>query len=495
MTFSELISFCNPVSVIGQGPDEIGMLCQDSRKVTPGDTFIAIRGISSDGHNYIDAAIEKGATVIISEKKSGDLNNIVQIIVNDTRSLIGPLAQKLAGNPAEKLTIVGVTGTNGKTTVATLIWQVLTELGQPASLLGTVEKRFNRSKSIDSALTTADPIEIALDMKKMVQMGSKFLAMEVSSHALDQQRTDGIPFYIAVFTNLSHDHLDYHKTEEHYAAAKKKLFDSLDPTGWAITNVDDPQGEWMTKDTAAKVLGLSFKKHSTVQANIIKADAEGTQIDIEDLQMKTSLIGNFNAYNAVQALLASTALGFDGTHIAESFENCKGAPGRLERVNNNSNPVNEPIVLVDYAHTPDALENVSQTLADLKKEDQQLIILFGCGGDRDKTKRPKMAAIAEKHGDRVIVTSDNPRTEKPEAIIEEILAGFSDLSNVYRDPSRKNAIEKAVLEASEHDIILIAGKGHETYQEINGERSHFDDREVARAALGKRIAPKATGGA
>lgn len=495
MTFSELISFCNPVSVIGQGPDEIGMLCQDSRKVTPGDTFIAIRGISSDGHNFIDAAVENGATVIISEKKSSDLDNIVQIIVNDTRSLIGPLAQKMAGNPADKLTIVGVTGTNGKTTVATLIWQVLTELGQPASLLGTVEKRFNRSKSVDSALTTADPSEIALDMKKMVQMGSKFLAMEVSSHALDQRRTDGIPFYIAVFTNLSHDHLDYHQTEENYAEAKKRLFDSLDPSGWAITNVDDPRGEWITKDTAAKVIGISFEKHSTVQADIVKSDSAGTQIDIEDLQLKTSLIGNFNAYNAVQALLACTALGFDGSHIAESFENCTGAPGRLERVNESADPENDPIVLVDYAHTPDALENVSQTLANLKKEGQQLTILFGCGGDRDKTKRPKMAAIAEKYGDRVIVTSDNPRTEKPESIIEDILTGFSNQSDIYHDPSRKNAIEKAIFEASEHDLVLIAGKGHETYQEINGERSHFDDREVARTALSKRPSPKPTGGA
>lgn len=495
MTFSELISFCKPISVMGQGSDEIGLLCQDSRKVTPGDTFIAIGGGSSDGHDYIKAAVENGATVIITEKKSTDIDNVAQIIVTDTRSLIGPLAQKFAGNPAEKLTIVGVTGTNGKTTVATLVWQVLTELGQPASLLGTVEKRFNKNTRVDSSLTTADPIEIALDMKKMVQMGSKFLVMEVSSHALEQQRTDGIPFYVAVFTNLSHDHLDYHKTEERYAEAKKKLFDSLDPTGWAITNVDDPRGEWITKDTQAKVIGISFKKHNTVQADIVKADAGGTQIDIEDLQLKTSLIGKFNAYNAVQALLTITALGFDGNHVAESFENCTGAPGRLERVNENNSADHEPVVVVDYAHTPDALENVSQTLADLKKEGQQLIILFGCGGDRDKTKRPKMAAIAEKYGDRVIVTSDNPRTENPESIIKDILTGFSNLSNIHHDPSRKLAIEKAILEASENDIVLIAGKGHETYQEINGERSHFDDREIARAALSKRPSPKHNGGA
>ncbi|WP_340103733.1 UDP-N-acetylmuramoyl-L-alanyl-D-glutamate--2,6-diaminopimelate ligase [Rhodohalobacter sp. 8-1] len=494
MTFSELITFCNPVSVIGQGPNEIGMLCQDSRKITPGDTFIAIRGISSDGHKYIKKAVKNGATVIICEEKTTDLENVVQIIVKNTRSLIGPLAQKMAGNPGDELTIIGITGTNGKTTVATLIWQVLTDLGQPASLLGTVEKRFNRTQSADSALTTADPIEIAGDMKKMVQMGSKFLVMEVSSHALAQQRTNGIPFYVAVFTNLSHDHLDYHKTEKHYAKSKKKLFDSLDATGWAITNVDDPYGEWITKDTAAKVIGLSFEKHNTVQADIVKSDASGTQIDIEDLQLKTSLIGKFNAYNAVQAVLALTALGFDGSHIAESFQRCTGAPGRMERVNESPEPVGEPIVVVDYAHTPDALENVSQTLASLKQEGQKLTILFGCGGDRDKSKRPKMAAIAEKYGDRVIVTSDNPRSEDPEAIIKDILAGFKDLSAIHHNSSRKEAIEQAILEAGDNDIVLIAGKGHETYQEINGERSHFDDREEAREALKKRASSKTAGG-
>lgn len=495
MTFSELITFCNPISVTGQKPNEIGLLCQDSRKVTPGDIFIAIRGLSSDGHKFIKKAVSNGATIIISEEKSADVDNVAQIIVKDTRSLIGLLAQKMEGNPAESLTIVGITGTNGKTTVATLVWQVLTDLGQPASLLGTVEKRFNRTQSADSALTTADPIEIARDMKKMVQMGSKFLVMEVSSHALEQQRTAGIPFYAGVFTNLSHDHLDYHKTEENYAAAKKKLFDGLDSTSWAITNVDDSYGEWMVKDTRAKIIGLSFEQHSTVQANVVDADATGTQIDIEDLQLKTSLIGRFNAYNAVQAVLALTALGFDGSHIADSFASCTGAPGRMERVNSEPSPEDEPIVVVDYAHTPDALENVSKTLAGLKKEGQKLTILFGCGGDRDKTKRPKMAVVAETYGDNVMVTSDNPRTEKPETIIEDILAGFSNRSAVSYDPSRRAAIEKAVMDASDGDIVLIAGKGHETYQETDGERSHFDDREEARAALQKLKSMKSAGDA
>ena len=495
MTFSDLISFCNPESVIGQGPNEIGDLHQDSRAITPGDIFIAIRGLSSDGHDFIQKAVEKGATVIISEERRDDIEGVVQLIVKNTRSLIGPLAQKLAGNPGESLTIVGVTGTNGKTTVSTLIWQVLTDLGQPASLLGTVEKRFNNAQRIESSLTTADPIEIARDMRKMVDMGSRFLVMEVSSHALEQKRTDGIPFYVAVFTNLSHDHLDYHETFEEYAAAKKRLFDLLDSSGWAIINTDDSYGKWMVHDTDARVIGLSMESPNTVYANIVNADATGTQIDIEDLQLETSLIGTFNAYNAVQALLAITALGFDGSIVAESFKRCNGAPGRLERVTIDAESRDEPTVIVDYAHTPDALENVCSTLASLLKEDQKLTVLFGCGGDRDKTKRPKMARVAEKYGDSVMVTSDNPRSEVPEKIIEDIIAGFSDASRISSEPSRKQAIERVILEAGNSDIVLIAGKGHETYQEINGKRHHFDDREEARKALEKRRQAKDSGGA
>lgn len=486
MTFSELISFCKPKTVVGQGPEEIGTLHQDSRKVIPGDIFIAIKGINSDGHRFIKKAVENGAAVVICEKKQKNFKNLVQIIVEDTRTLVGPLAQKLAGEPGKNLTVVGITGTNGKTTVATLVWQVLADLGQPASLLGTVEKRFNKMSATESSLTTADPIEIARDMKKMVEIGSKFLIMEVSSHALEQQRTDGIPFYIAAFTNLSHDHLDYHETEERYASAKKRLFDTLDPSCWAITNVDDARGEWMTSDTPAKVIGLSFKKPSTVHANIVQSDAKGLQVDIEDLQLKTPLIGTFNAYNAVQALLISTALGLDGTHVAESLETCTGAPGRMERVNASDSLESEPIVIVDYAHTPDALKNVSQTLAELKKEDQLLFIVFGCGGDRDKTKRPEMAAIAEKYGDRVFVTSDNPRTEDPQSVIDDIFKGFKEQRGIYSDISRGDAIRRAISEASTQDIVLIAGKGHETYQEINGVRNHFDDREVAAKALETR---------
>ncbi len=483
MTYPELISFCKPISIEGSAPKEIGNLCQDSRKVTSGDVFIAVKGITSDGHTFIETAIKNGASVVISEQEVKSRNkDIAVLVVDDTRLLMGPLAQQMAGNPAEKLTIAGVTGTNGKTTVSTLIWQALTKLGQPASLLGTVEKRFNK-KAGESALTTADPVEIAQDMKQMVQIGSKYLVMEVSSHALEQKRTEGIPFYVAVFTNLSHDHLDYHETMDRYASAKKILFDSMNSSGWAISNFDDPLGEWITSDTSARVLGISFEKHATVHANIVRSDTKGIQVDIEDLQLKTPLIGTFNAYNVVQALIACTALGFDGKHVAKALESCTGPPGRMERVNDAENLEQEPVVIVDYAHTPDALKNVSKTLSDLKENTQNLVIVFGCGGDRDKRKRPEMAKIAAEFADRIIVTSDNPRTEDPEAIIEDILTGFDDKSAVQSIPLRRDAINRAISEASAADIVLIAGKGHETYQEINGFRNHFDDRKIAREAL------------
>jgi len=485
MTFAELITFCKPLSVHGKAPEELGHLTQDSRSVAPGDIFIAVKGHSADGHSFIETAAQKGASVIISQKKDVPSKETALLVVNDTRSLIGPLAQEMAGQPAKQLTVVGVTGTNGKTTVATLIWQVLSKLQQPASLLGTVEKRFNETRG-DSALTTADPIEIAKDMSRMVEMGSKFLVMEVSSHALEQKRTDGIPFYVSIFTNLSHDHLDYHETMDQYAQAKKKLFDSMESSGWAISNFDDPLGKWIVSDTTARTLGISLNSHATVYARIVQADESGIRVDIEDLQLKSPLIGTFNAYNAVQALVACTALGFDGIHVANALESCSGAPGRMERVNARENLETEPVVIVDYAHTPDALENVSRTLRELKEESQKLTILFGCGGDRDKNKRPKMAKIAEQYADRIVVTSDNPRSEDPKLIIDDIVAGFHSKTVFYSHPSRKEAIHHAVGEASPHDIVLIAGKGHETYQEINGSRNHFDDREIARYALKKR---------
>lgn len=485
MTYQELITFCNPLSETGTAPDKLGKLCQDSRTVEPGDVFIAIEGYQTDGHRYIDAAIEKGAVVVITEKDISTKNDVSIIKVSDTRALLSPLAQKFAGNPAQKLTIIGITGTNGKTTVATLVWQILEKMNINVALLGTNSKVIN-SKKFESRLTTSDPIELASDMIKMVESGCKYLVMEVSSHALHQKRVNGIPFEVGVFTNLTHDHLDYHKSMEEYASAKKILFDKLSQTGWAVVNADDLYADYMVGSTPAKILDFSFKGKGLINAEVEKAFASHTELNVEGVKITTPLIGDFNARNVVQALMICTALGFDGQTVAAHLSDCKGAEGRLEKVNSPSLTKNRPLVVVDYAHTPDALKNVASTLAKLKQPGQRLIIVFGCGGDRDKSKRPEMAKIAETFADLVFVTSDNPRSEEPGKIIEDIKAGFSSGYNFKSITSRREAIEAAISECDENDIVLIAGKGHETYQEINGIRSHFDDREEARRALNSK---------
>ncbi len=482
ITFQEVLNFIEPISVSGSPPERMGKLCQDSREVRKGDLFIAVKGVTSDGHNFIWEAVERGASVVIAETED-PLNEVCRIVVDNTRELLGPLAQFFAGNPAGKMTVVGITGTNGKTTVATLVWQILTAMNKKASLLGTVEKRI-LTESYPSQLTTADPIELAEDMRQMAEAGSRYVVMEVSSHALHQKRVKGIEFDVAAFTNLSHDHLDYHESMNDYAESKRKLFNQLTDRSWAITNADDARGLWMVNSTPANVLSFSFHGKGLINASMISSSPEGNHIKVDETDLFSPLAGRFNAYNVTEALLICTALGLDGAEVAKILAGCKGAPGRMERVDVSiSDKDNGPQVFVDYAHTPDALDNVSSTLKEISKQGQKLTIVFGCGGDRDPSKRPQMAGIAEKYGDKIYVTTDNPRTEKPQDIIDQILTGFSDLSTVQSIVSREEAIERAISEAGPDEIVLIAGKGHETYQEVHGLRSHFDDREVARRAL------------
>ncbi|MDX1586039.1 MAG: UDP-N-acetylmuramoyl-L-alanyl-D-glutamate--2,6-diaminopimelate ligase [Balneolaceae bacterium] len=485
MNYDELIKVCKPLSVSGKEPKRLGKLRQDSREVKPGDIFIAISGTKADGHDFIDEAIDRGAAVIISEKDLEEEDTFAALRVKNTRKLLGPLAQKMAGNPADQLTVIGITGTNGKTTVATLIWQLLTRLNHKASLLGTVETRILKEK-YKSRLTTADPIELAEQMRKMVDAGSRYLVMEVSSHAIDQKRVRGIRFNIGIFTNLSHDHLDYHPSMSDYASTKKKMFNKLGSDSWAITNADDERGEWIVNSTPAKVLSFSFKGKGLIQATILESDATGMRISVDETEFRTPLVGRFNAYNVVEALLACTVLGIDGSKAGKTIPICKGAPGRMERVNNERQIDDQPIIFVDYAHTPDALKNVLSTLKELKEKNQELTVIFGCGGDRDKSKRPEMAGVAESLANNIIVTSDNPRTENPDEIIDDILLGFTDRSAVNVISSRETAIRKGVATANAGSIVMIAGKGHETYQEINGERIDFDDREIAADALKRR---------
>lgn len=485
MTFDELIKLCKPIDVSGPEPETLGALTQDSREVRDGSVFIAVKGTQVDGHLFIENAISKGASVIICEESVYSSEDVCIMEVAGTRSLVGPLAQAFEGYPAQDLKIIGITGTNGKTTVATLTYQLLMELGGARpSLLGTVAKRID-DKELDSLLTTSDPIELAEDMRRMVDANSTHLVMEVSSHAIDQQRIAGINFTVAAFTNLSHDHLDYHDSLQEYAKTKKRLFDELDHDAWAVINQDDEKGKYIALDCPARIIDFSFQKAISYDCKIVSNTSKGLELSIDGVPFQSSLAGTFNAYNVAEAVFICKALGYEFTTIGRALKSAKGAAGRLERVEL-SEKENQPVVLVDYAHTPDALRNVLSTLSDLKTKSQKLHVIFGCGGDRDKTKRPKMAQIAETFADIITVTSDNPRSEDPETIIEEITAGFESGQPVNRITNRREAIQQAIKEADPQTMILIAGKGHETYQEIKGKRHDFDDRKIAMEALKKR---------
>lgn len=478
MNFEKLISLCHPLAIQGDYPEIVGNLVLDSRKVEPGDIFIAIKGYKSDGHRFISQVSEKGASAAIVEKFDPEAA-LTQLLVANTRELTGILAQEFEGNPAEKLKVAGITGTNGKTTVATLIYQVLRQCSQPAALLGTAATFINDEKQT-SRLTTPDAIELAQIFKKAADENCRFAVMEVSSHALNQHRTSGFDFTVAGFTNLSHDHLDYHLTADAYASAKKMLFDGLSEYATAIVNTDDQRGEFMLKDCKAGIKRYGF--FNGQGDKIIQNNSGGLIIEVEGMRIKSQLFGEFNAYNLALAFHACVALGCSKKEAADALSGAPGAPGRMEKVLFDS-PVSLPVILIDYAHTPDALKNVLKTLCDVKKQDESVHVLFGAGGDRDVTKRVVMAKHAEEYADFITVTSDNPRSEEPEAIIDDIFEGFSQTDNVIREADRKEAIIKTITRADAKSIVLIAGKGHETHQEVKGVYHHFDDKTIALEAL------------
>lgn len=480
MNLEQLIQFIQPVRKSCSGsPAEAGPLVQDSRKVTPGAVFIAIRGTRYDGHDFLNQAVQNGAAVIICETSyTADTSGVCVLEVENTTRLVGPLAQYFNDNPHLKLKIAGITGTNGKTTTATLVYQVLSASGKKVSLLGTVSKIIGGTAA-ESSLTTPGPIELAADMKATADSGSEYLIMEVSSHALHQHRVDGIKFDVAAFTNLSHDHLDYHHTMEEYAAAKKMLFDHLSADATAIINADDPYGAYMAEDCRA---GKVFVQFNNGNCRLVSNTTAGLVLSVDGHELRTPLLGEFNAYNIAEAFHICKALGLPPEEIKAALKTAGGAPGRMESVAINTQKA-LPAVIVDYSHTPGALENALSTLKALKTPEQKLAVVFGAGGDRDASKRPEMAEVSERLADSIIVTSDNPRTENPEHIIDDIMAGFKHPAEVTRLASRKEAIFAAIKESSAADIILIAGKGHETYQEINNVRHPFDDRRIAEEAL------------
>jgi UDP-N-acetylmuramoyl-L-alanyl-D-glutamate--2,6-diaminopimelate ligase len=456
-------------------------ICFDSRQVKPGFVFIAVKGTQSDGHEYIGKAIDSGACAIVCEKLTDTIHEkVTYATVKNSAQALGVIAANFFGNPSQKLKLVGVIGTNGKTTVATLLYQLFGSLGYRTGLISTVEYRIV-DQVFSSTHTTPDPIQLNALLQKMVEADCTHAFMEVSSHAVDQDRIAGLKFTGALFTNITHDHLDYHKTFDNYIKAKKKYFDELSSDAFSLVNADDKRGMVMMQNTKATKYTYGLKKMVDFKGKIISNTIEGLELEIGGKNVWFKLIGDFNAYNLLAVYGAAVLLGEDSDNVLTILSSMKGAVGRFELIM----PGSKIIAIVDYAHTPDALKNVLETIAQFRTGTEQIISIVGCGGNRDKTKRPLMAAIACRLSDKVVLTSDNPRDEDPIAIIREMQTGIgpSDARKTVVIPDREEAIKMACMMAKEKDIILVAGKGHETYQEIKGVKHPFDDREVVERML------------
>ncbi len=454
---------------------EFTRITADSRKVIPGTLFVAVKGYASDGHDYIADAIAKGATGIVCETLPEGLEGKAQFeVVENSRRALAILADEYYGHPSRKLKLVGITGTNGKTTTVTLLYNLFRSMGHKCGLLSTIAN-YVGDERYETENTTVDPITLNELLSRMVEEGCEYCFMEVSSIGMEQDRVTGLDFAMGIFSNLTHDHLDYHKTFAEYLRCKKLFFDNLPKDAIALVNVDDSHGSVMVQNTRARVVTYSVKGLADHTARIIEQSFEGMQLKIDGTETWCKLIGAHNAYNLLAIYSAAVCLGADRTDTLVALSALESAPGRLE----NLRGPKDLSVVVDYAHTPDALENVLTTLRSIAQE-RQLICVFGCGGDRDKTKRPEMAQIAERLADRLVITSDNPRTEDPDAIIEDIKAGLSPkgMAKSLVITNRREAIRTAILTAPESATILLAGKGHETYQIIGHEKTHFDEKEI-----------------
>ncbi len=460
----------------------IDHLANDSRKVGPNGLFVAISGVQADGHAFIDKAVKNGAIAVVCEAMPGNLEvrfpGVAFVHVSNARAALAILGSAFYGDPSHALTMIGVTGTNGKTTVTFLIHHVLTHLGRRAGLIGTVDVRI-ADRVLETELTTPDALDVQKLFRAMVEDGCSECVMEVSSHALDQDRAACINFDAAVFTNLSRDHLDYHHTEAAYLGAKKKLFDSLGPRAVAVYNVDDPSGALMVADTPAVKRSYGLANEASVRVEIVENRIDGLRLRLDGDPREFRLAGRFNAYNIAAAYAVLTALGFGRAETLEALASAPPVPGRFELIRSE----NGKVAIVDYAHTPDALENVLQTIVATKAGTTLLWCVFGCGGDRDREKRPMMGAVAERYADRILITSDNPRTEDPGAIMNDVRSGFGDPERAVLIADRRSAIREAVAHSAPGDVILVAGKGHETYQIVGTEKVPFDDREVVREAF------------
>lgn len=475
MTLAELLHKIPVLETHGNLQKVVSEIVFDSRNAAEGSLYVAVPGTVSDGHSYIDAAIRNGSTSVVCEALPETLGEgVTYVKVKDASKALGRMASNFYGNPSEKIKLVGITGTNGKTSATTLLHELFRKLGYPTALISTVEYRIGEEVQ-PSTHTTPDVIRINSLLAKALEKGCEYAFMEVSSHGIHQDRIEGLNFTIAGFTNISHDHLDYHKTFEEYLKTKKRFFDALPPSAVAITNVDDKNGRVMLQNTLASKKEYALKTHAQYHGKLLEADFNGMLLNFNGKEFWTTLTGKFNVYNLLLAYAVALELGFEEQQVLQAISTLSNVTGRFETLKSKGGT----FFVIDYAHTPDALENVLDSINDIRTKNERLITVFGCGGNRDAAKRPEMGKIATRKSTLAIITSDNPREEDPMAIIREIEAGvepqhFSKYTSI---PDRREAIKMAIKFAEPKDIVLVAGKGHEDYQEINGVKHHFNDRE------------------
>ena len=484
---SELLKNTAVEELVGDPETPVGALTYDSRTAAPGTCFFAIRGTQCDGHDFIDAAQTRGAAVVVCQRLPEQPDAATTYVrVADSAAAMADMAAAFYDDPSRELKLVGITGTNGKTTTATLLFDLVRAMGYRAGLISTVVYRIEE-RCIDATHTTPDPIRLNTMLREMADEGCEFCFMECSSHAIVQQRTRGLHFAGGVFSNITHDHLDYHKTFAEYIRAKKLFFDGLDKEAFALTNADDRNGRVMVQNTAAAIRTYSLRTSADFRCRIIEMHLDGMLLRLDGREVWVGLVGRFNACNLLAVYGTAVLLGLDREEVLRILSALRSVSGRFEIVRAD----NGTTAIVDYAHTPDALENVLRTVEELRKPSQELIVVCGCGGDRDRTKRPEMAAIAVKYASTAIFTSDNPRHENPETILDEMVAGVDPSARYLRIADRAEAIRTAAMLARPGDAILIAGKGHETYQIVGDERHHFDDREQIRKAFSQFAAREA----
>ena len=476
---SEILRQTPVREVLGDGERPVGGLTYDSRAVKPGDCFYAVRGTQADGHAFIPAAVAAGAAAVVCEQLPADpAPGVTYVAVPDSAGAMADLAAAFYDYPSRELKLVGITGTNGKTTTATLLYDLVRALGYKAGLISTVVYRIE-GREVEATHTTPDSIRLNALMREMADAGCEFCFMECSSHAIVQERTRGLSFAGGIFSNITHDHLDYHKTFAEYIRAKKRFFDMLPAGSFALTNLDDRNGRVMVQNTAAAVHTYSLRGMADFRCRIVETHLDGMLLRIDGQEVWVGLLGRFNAYNLLAVYGTAVLLGLDRSEVLRVLSTLRPVNGRFEIVR----AANGTTAVVDYAHTPDALENVLRTIEEIRTPQQQLLVVCGCGGDRDRTKRPEMAQIAVQYASTAIFTSDNPRHESPEAILDEMVAGLDPGTRYLRIADRAEAIRTAVMLSHPGDVILVAGKGHETYQIIGDVKHHFDDREEVRRAF------------